>query len=599
MRPEPHSISESKSRSSMGFWAILAYLKPALIQYRGRVISAMVLLILAKLANVMVPMVLKNIIDGLEHPNLAWTVPMGLIAAYALLRFMAVFFNELRDVVFARVTQRMIRMTTLRVFRYLHQLHLQFHLDRQTGGLTRDIERGTRGIESLMRFALFSIVPTFLEMLLVTVILVWKYDWSFAFITGVTLVLYVVLSIYLTEWRTAFRKKMNESDSKAHSRAIDSLINYETVKYFGNEEYETERYDQHLLQWEKASVQNQWSLSLLNGSQSLVIAIGSWVLMARGVMGVHSNQLTVGDLVMMNALLLQLYLPLNFLGVIYREIKQAMLDMSKMFELTAVPLDVKDKTEAQPIHVAGGEVVFKDVHFHYAPERPILRDISFRIAPGQKLAVVGSSGAGKSTLVRLLFRFYDPQKGAIFIDGQNIRDVTQASLRQILAIVPQDTVLFNDTLMANIAYGRTSASIEEIHEVARVARLHDFILSLPKGYETMVGERGLKLSGGEKQRVAIARALLKNPKILVFDEATSALDSVSERFIQEELRFLAKSHTTLVIAHRLSTIADSDMILVMENGSIVEAGQHQKLLAKDGVYTKLWTAQRSKSPIDV
>lgn len=599
MRPTTHSDPDLKSKSSMGFLTILTYLKPALILYRGRVIAAIFLLILAKLANVMVPVVLKNIIDGLEHPNLAWAVPMGLISAYALLRFLAVFFNELRDVVFARVTQRMIRMTTLRVFRYLHQLHLQFHLDRQTGGLTRDIERGTRGIESLMRFALFSIIPTFLEMLLVTVILVWKYDWTFAFITGVTLVLYVFLSIYLTEWRTGFRKKMNESDSKAHSRAIDSLINYETVKYFGNEEYEAERYDEHLRQWEKASVQNQWSLSLLNGSQSLVIAVGSWTLMARGVIGVHTNQLTVGDLVMMNALLLQLYMPLNFLGVIYREIKQSLLDMAKMFELTAVPLDVKDKVGAQDISVTGGEVVFKNVHFHYAADRPILHDISFRIAPGQKLAVVGSSGAGKSTLVRLLFRFYDPQKGAIFIDGQNIREVTQASLRQILAIVPQDTVLFNDTLMANIAYGRTKATIEEIYQVARVARLHDFILSLPKGYETIVGERGLKLSGGEKQRVAIARALLKNPKILVFDEATSALDSISERFIQEELRLLSKNHTTLVIAHRLSTVSDSDMILVMENGCVVEAGQHEKLLLKDGVYAKLWAAQRSNNSIDV
>ncbi|KRH78100.1 putative multidrug export ATP-binding/permease protein [Ferrovum sp. JA12] len=570
-------------------------LAPYLLAFKGRVFIALLCLIIAKVTNVAVPLALKSIIDGLDPKHQIIMFPIAWIVAYGLLRFSTTLFNELRDGVFAKVTQSAIRRIALTVFKHLHSLNLRFHLERQTGGMSRDIERGTRGIESLMRFTLFSIMPTLVEILLVASILAWKYDVWFALITLITLVVYIGITVVITEWRTHFRRRMNELDSRANARAIDSLINYETVKYFGNEAWETKRYDENLEKWESASVKSQTSLTLLNASQSLIIGLGATILMYRAAQGVYQGHLSIGDLVLINSLLLQLYIPLNFLGVIYREIKQSLADMDRMFRLLSVNAEVKDKDSATELTLnEAPQVTFQEVNFAYDERRPILHQVSFTIDPGKTIAVVGHSGAGKSTLSRLLFRFYDIQSGSIFINHQDIRDVTQQSLRAAIGIVPQDTVLFNDTVFYNIAYGRPDASREEVIAAAKAAHIDGFIESLPEGYESIVGERGLKLSGGEKQRVAIARTLLKRPHVLIFDEATSALDSHSEKEIQQEITALAKSHTTLIIAHRLSTVVHADEIIVMDQGRIIERGRHEDLLAEHGAYRRMWVLQQKE-----
>ena len=572
-------------------------LVPYLAQYKLRIVVALSCLLLAKVAHVTVPIVLKWIVDDMSASGVARAivvVPVLLLVAYGIARFSVTLFTELREFFFAKVTQRAVRRIALETFEHLHRLSLRFHLARQTGGLTRDIERGTRGITSLMSYVLFSILPTLVEFALVCGVLAWNYDWTFVTITLVTLVGYIVYTIFVTEWRTAFRKEMNELDSKANSKAIDSLLNYETVKYFGNERFESDRYDQSLQRWELAAVRSQTSLSLLNLGQSLFIAAGATLVMWRAIEGVIAGRMTVGDLVLVNAFLIQLYVPLNFLGVIYREIRQSMTDMGRMFSLMAEHQEVADRPDAAVLGSASapaGDLVFDQVHFSYEADRSILHGISFHVPAGQTFAVVGPSGGGKSTLARLLFRFYDVSSGSIRVDGRDIRDYTQSSLRAAIGIVPQDTVLFNDTLGYNLRYGKPAASDAELLAAIRAARLDDFIARLPKGLDTTVGERGLKLSGGEKQRVAIARALLKNPAILIFDEATSALDSESEKAIQAEIRAVSRERTTLIIAHRLSTIVDADCILVVDGGRVVERGTHLELLAGRGLYAKLWTLQ--------
>lgn len=569
-------------------------LLPYLWEFRWRVVLALLLLVLAKLANVSVPLILKEIVDGLGPGQAQLVLPLALLIGYGALRFCSTLFGELRDAVFAKVMQRAIRRVALQVFRHLHNLALRFHLERQTGGISRDIERGTRGIGFLLNFMLFNILPTLVEILLVTTILATKYDWRFLAVVMATLVIYVVFTLAITEWRMVFRRTMNDMDSKANTRAIDSLLNYETVKYFSNEEYETRRYDESLQTWEQAAVRNQTSLATLNAGQSFIVAIGVTILMILAAQGVVDGTMTLGDLVLVNAFMIQLYLPLHFLGFVYREIKHSLADMEKMFSLLERNAEIRDLPGAPDLMVKQGAIRFDNVRFSYEPNRQILFGISFEVPPGQTVAVVGASGAGKSTLSRLLFRFYDVSEGAIYIDGQELREVSQASLRAAIGIVPQDTVLFNDTIYYNIAYGRPAATREEIESAALSAHIHDFIKSLPNGYETTVGERGLKLSGGEKQRVAIARAILKNPHILIFDEATSALDSKSEKAIQAELRTIAENRTTLVIAHRLSTIVDADQILVMEQGCIVERGTHRDLLAQNGVYAHMWALQQEE-----
>jgi len=587
-----HSGPAPKYRND---WQTIRTLLPYLWEFRGRVTLALVLLILAKLANVAVPLVLKNIVDTLNKPHAVLLLPTLLLLTYGLLRFTSTLFGELRDAVFAKVTQRAIRRVALKVFSHLHALSLRFHLERQTGGVSRDIERGTRGISFLLNFMLFNILPTLVEIGLVATILLVKYDPWFAIITFITLVVYVGFTLIITEWRMVFRRTMNDMDSKANTRAIDSLLNYETVKYFSNEPFEARRYDDSLQVWESAAVRNQTSLAALNAGQSLVIAIGVTALMFLAARHVTQGTMTIGDLVLVNAYLIQLYMPLHFLGFVYREIKHSLADMEKMFTLLAVNTEVQDKPDAMPLKINGGVIRFEQVDFHYDPKRQILFGLNFEIPAGRTLAVVGSSGAGKSTLSRLLFRFYDVSGGRILIDGQDIRDVTQASLRAAIGIVPQDTVLFNDTIYYNIAYGRPDASRDEIIQAAKHAHIHTFIESLPDKYDSMVGERGLKLSGGEKQRVAIARAILKNPHILIFDEATSALDSKSEKAIQAELKQISENRTTLVIAHRLSTIVDADQILVLDHGRVVEAGTHRALLEKNGVYAHMWSLQQQES----
>ena len=584
----------SSSGKTPGGYAVLRSLFPYLWDYRGRVGVALLCLVIAKLANVGVPLLLKQIVDTLDQTKAMLMVPVFLLIGYGLLRFSTTLFTELRDTVFAKVAQQAIRRVALEVFQHLHALSLRFHLERQTGGMTRDIERGSRGIETLLRFAIFSILPTLLEMTLVGIIMVTKYDIWFAIITLGTLIAYITTTIVITEWRTKFRRAMNEMDSRASTKAIDSLLNYETVKYFGNEEFEVKRYDQNLKQWEHASVRSATSLSGLNITQSLLIACGLTLLMYRASNGVAQGTLTLGDLVLVNTLLIQLYIPLNFLGMIYREIKQALVDMDKMFTLLRVNAEIQDAPDARELVITHGAVTFSHVDFAYDQRRQILNDVDFQIAPGSKVAVVGSSGAGKSTLSRLLFRFYEVSAGGISIDGQDIRHVTQKSLRRAIGIVPQDTVLFNDTIYYNIAYGKPDATREEIIQAAKHAHIHEFIETLPDKYDSMVGERGLKLSGGEKQRVAIARTVLKNPSILVFDEATSALDSKTEKIIQAELREVSRDHTTLVIAHRLSTIVDADQILVMDHGKIIERGSHRELLAQNGTYSRMWTLQQEQ-----
>ena len=580
--------------SARAEWSTIRTLLPYLLEFKGRVVVAIVLLVLAKLANVGVPLVLKEIVDDMNHPQAALAVPVALVIAYGLLRMFSTLFGEIRDAVFAKVTQRAIRQAALQVFTHLHNLSLRFHLDRQTGGMSRDIERGTKGISFLLTFLLFNILPTLLEIVLVAIILFSKYSVWFAVITFATLIVYIIYTLMITEWRMVFRREMNDMDSKANTRAIDSLINYETVKYFGNEKFEAQRFDEHMEKWETSAVQNQTSLAALNAGQSAIIALGVTALMLLAANEVAAGRMTLGDLVLVNVFMLQLYLPMHFLGFVYREIKSSLIDMEKMFGLLQENREVQDQPSAAPLEVISGAVRFDQVVFSYESDRQILTNISFDIPPGAIVAVVGSSGAGKSTLSRLLFRFYDVQAGGIFIDGQDIRSVTQASLRAAIGIVPQDTVLFNDSIYYNIAYGRPNASREEILQAATAAHIHDFIVSLPKGYDTMVGERGLKLSGGEKQRVAIARAILKKPSILIFDEATSALDSKSEKAIQAELRHISRDRTTLVIAHRLSTIVDAQQILVMDSGRIVERGTHRELLALQGLYTQMWALQQQE-----
>ncbi|NOU01420.1 MAG: ABC transporter ATP-binding protein/permease, partial [Gallionella sp.] len=536
-------------------------------------------------------------IDAMSSKQAALAIPVALIVGYGLLRLFSTLFGELRDAVFANVTQRAIRRVALQVFEHLHSLSLRFHLDRQTGGVSRDIERGTRGIGFLLNFTLFNIVPTLLEIVLVAAILLKKYSVWFAVITFVTLVIYIAFTLFITEWRMVVRRTMNDLDSKANTRAIDSLLNYETVKYFGNEKYEAQRYDHNMEHWETAAVRNQVSLALLNSVQSVIIAIGITALMVLAADEVVKGKMTVGDLVLVNVFMIQLYMPLHFLGFVYREIRNSLADMEKMFSLLTEHREIADAPNAATLVIGKASVKFDQVEFSYAPDRQILFGVSFDIPAGHTVAVVGSSGAGKSTLSRLLFRFYDMQQGSISINGQDIRGVTQSSLRAAIGIVPQDTVLFNDTIYYNIAYGRPNASREEVIAAAQTAHIHDFIETLPQGYDSMVGERGLKLSGGEKQRVAIARAILKNPEILIFDEATSALDSKSEKAIQAELRAIAQNRTTLIIAHRLSTVIEADQILVMDGGKIVERGTHRELLSLNAVYAQMWNLQKQEEEL--
>ena len=593
--PAAPDLTRTRSRD----WSTILTLLPYLWEYKGRVILALVCLTAAKLANVGVPLVLKQIIDSLsgkEQAQLgALALPVALLVAYGVLRLSTTLFTELRELLFSRVTQRAVRRIALEVFRHLHALSLRFHLARQTGGLTRDIERGTRGISSLIQYTLFSILPTLIEISLVIGVLVAKYEMTFVLITAGTLIVYIAYTIGITEWRTNFRRTMNELDSKANSRAIDSLLNYETVKYFGNEGFEANRYDESMQRYEAAAIRSQSSLSLLNIGQSTIIATGVTLIMWQATQGVVDGRLTLGDLVLVNAFMIQVYIPLNFLGVIYREIKQSIADMERLFALIKENAEVRDAPGARPLEPGAAPVAFEHVDFGYEPDRQILFDVSFAIPPGHTCAVVGPSGSGKSTLARLLYRFYDVNGGRIAVNGQDIRSVQQSTLRAEIGIVPQDTVLFNDTIEYNIGYGKTGATRDEIIAAAKAAHIYDFIASTPQGMNTMVGERGLKLSGGEKQRVAIARAILKNPRILIFDEATSALDSRSEKAIQAELRRIAENRTTLVIAHRLSTVVDADTILVLDQGRIVERGSFAELISAQGIFARMWALQQEEA----
>jgi len=613
--PEPVVTVISRSRSD---WQTILSLLPYLTAYKTRVSFALGCLIAAKVANLGVPIVMKSIVDrltpaahlksliGSGAPGVALIAVSGiglLVVAYAIVRLSTAIFTELREILFIKVTQSAVRQLALQVFRHLHSLSLRFHLDRQTGGMSRDIERGTRGIQTVISYSLYSILPTLIEVGLVLSYLIVKYEAYYAIVALIALTLYIVFTIKVTEWRTHFRRTMNDLDSRANTRAIDSLLNYETVKYFGNEEYEAHRYDENLQRFRSAAIKSQNSLSLLNGGQQAIIAIGLVFILWRATQGVIAGKLTLGDLVLINTFMLQLYIPLNFLGVIYRELKQSLTDMDRMFALMEANREIADLPQASELKLSGAQVAFEQVNFSYDPARQILHDVDFTIAAGTTTAVVGHSGSGKSTLARLLFRFYDVPRdegggsGRIAIDGQDIRDVTQHSLRAAIGIVPQDTVLFNDTIYYNIAYGRPDASREEVIAAARAAHIHDFIESLPKGYETSVGERGLKLSGGEKQRVAIARTLLKNPEILIFDEATSALDSRSERAIQHELDQIARNRTTLIIAHRLSTVIHAQQIIVMDHGRIVERGTHAELLQREGLYAQMWALQQQRAQV--
>lgn len=578
-------------------WRTLKALLPHLFEYKQRVFLALLCLVIAKLATVGSPFILKYLVDYLdvEKSQLAnLAVPVGLVLAYGLVRFSNVLFSELRDTVFGRVTERAMRKIGIEVFEHLHQLDLEFHLNRRTGGLARDIERGTTGVSFLMRFMVFNIVPTLFEISLVIGILLFNYGIGFAVITFVAVVAYVVFSFSATEWRTQFVREMNQADSTSNTRAVDSLLNYETVKYFTNEAYEAERYDRELANWEVARRKNRLSMFALNGGQAFIIAAAMTSMMALAAYRVVAGAMSLGDFVLINAFMMQLFMPLNFLGFVYREIKGSMANIEKMFQLLKQQPMVVDGSDANNLALSAGRIEFKDVAFAYRPDRQILRHINFTVEPGQKVAVVGASGAGKSTLVKLLFRFYDVTEGSICVDGQDIRSVTQLSLREQIGIVPQDTVLFNDSIFENVRYGRPTASDAEVDNALRLAHLYDFVQSLPEKGDTKVGERGLKLSGGEKQRVAIARTILKRPPILVFDEATSSLDSQSEQAILAALQEVAAGHTSLVIAHRLSTIVDADKIVVLENGRIVEQGQHQQLLEADGVYANLWYTQQKQ-----
>ena len=601
--PAPAPDSSVDTTPPKSDWDTLKRLFPYLWTYKWRVIIALTFMVGAKLTNVGVPLLLKNLVDSMSFkpgdPSALLVVPVALLFAYGALRLSTTLLTELRELVFAKATQGAARSIALQTFEHLHALSLRFHLERQTGGMTRDIERGVRGIESLIQFLLFSLLPTLLEVVMVVGILSVKFDLWFAWITLAALLAYITFTVLITEWRTKFRRQANEFDSAAHTRAVDSLLNYETVKYFNNEAFEASRYDESLQRLRQARLKSQTTLSMLNSGQQLIIATGLVAMLWRATQGVVDGSMTLGDLVMVNAFTIQVFVPLNFLGVIYREIKQSLTDLEKMFALMEREREVADLPGALPLQLgAATDLAFDDVCFAYDSARPILHHISFQIPAGKTVAVVGPSGSGKSTLARLLYRFYDVQQGRILIAGQDIKQVTQASVRQAIGIVPQDTVLFNDTVEYNIAYGKPGATPAQVQEAAASAHIHQFISATPKGYATMVGERGLKLSGGEKQRVAIARTLLKNPPILIFDEATSALDSANERAIQAELQSVARNRTTLVIAHRLSTVVDAHEILVMQAGRIVERGNHATLLAAQGHYAQMWALQQSSETVE-
>lgn len=576
-------------------WSVLGRLLPYLLEFRLRLVLAVVCLIVAKLASVGLPFVLKHLVDALNQegqPAALLAVPLGLLLAYGGVRLTSVIIDELRDTLFGRVTERAMRRAGLAVFRHLHALDLNFHLNRRTGGLSRDIERGTNAINFLLRFMVFNIVPTFLEIALVVGILSWNYGIGYALIVGVAVGVYVAYSVSATEWRTRFVREMNQAESLSSSRAVDSLLNYETVKYFTNEQFEAEHYDRELANWELARRNNRLSMFALNGGQALVISLSMTAAMIMAAYDVHAGAMTIGDFVLINAFMMQIFMPLNFLGFVYREIKSSLANIESLFGLLDQQPAVSDDAEAQILRVSGGEIEFRAVDFHYQSERPILQQVSFVVPAGHKVAVVGASGAGKSTLLKLLFRFYDVSGGQILVDGQDIRSVTQDSLRRAIGVVPQDTVLFNTSILENIRYGRVDASDEEVMAAIRLAHLQDFVSRLPQGTATVVGERGLKLSGGEKQRVAIARAILKQPPVMVFDEATSSLDSQSEKVILEAMADVSRQQTSVVVAHRLSTIVDADSIVVLDHGRVVEQGTHAELLSRDGAYAHLWRLQQ-------
>ncbi len=599
---KPHDKRGSPPNYHRSDWQVIEDLLPYLMAYKGRVALALIFMVAAKFANLGVPIILKDMIDTLDVSSVtqaALVVPIGLVLGYGALRLMTGIFTELREALFARVTQHAVRQIALNVFNHLHRLSLRFHLGRQTGGVSRDIERGTRAIQTLVSFSLYSIFPTFVEFSLVLGYLWYFYDIWFSLITLISLMLYIIFTVIITEWRTKLRRTMNELDSRANQKAVDSLLNFETVKYFANERFEAQRYDDSLQSYQKAAILSQKTLAALNLGQQVIITVGLVLIIWRAATGVADGSMTLGDLVLVNTLMLQLYIPLNFLGMVYREFKQSTADIDRMFGLLNENEEIADSANAKPLiiknPVIGPKVVFENVRFSYEAKRTILEDLSLTIEAGTTTAVVGRTGAGKSTLSRLLFRFYDIQSGRLLIDGQDIRDITQASLRQAMGIVPQDTVLFNDTIAYNIRYGKPQATDAEVREAARAAQLDSFIAQLPDGYETSVGERGLKLSGGEKQRLAIARTLLKHPAMLIFDEATSALDSRTERALQEELTKLARNRTTLIIAHRLSTVVNADQIIVMDQGRIVERGTHQTLLNASGTYANMWSMQQRQT----